>query len=78
MSRTTDPCPGSLVRRVAATVPGIASAGSSDRRCPAGGWRIVLPIHQPQAMDHNGDSLLADSTCRTAGSPSTTTSSGKR
>ena len=43
---------------VAATVPGIASAGGPIGGCPTGEWRIVLPIHQPQAMDHNRDSLL--------------------
>ena len=43
---------------VAAMMPGSASAAAPVGGCPTGDWRIVLPIHQPQAMDHNGDTLL--------------------
>jgi hypothetical protein len=44
---------------VAAMVPATASAGAPVGGCPTGAWwRIILPIHQPQAADQNGDQLL--------------------
>lgn len=44
---------------VAATLPGVAAAGDPVGGCPPGAdWVLVLPIHQPQAMDHNGDGWL--------------------
>ena len=42
-------------------IPGGAAAGDPIGGCPAGwgaGWVLVLPIHQPQAADHNGDGWL--------------------
>jgi hypothetical protein len=44
-----------------AMVPGAASAGDPIGECPAGwgaGWFLILPIHQPQTADHNGDGWL--------------------
>ena len=43
----------------AALVPASASAGAPVGGCPAGAWwRLILPVHQPQAADHNGDTFL--------------------
>jgi hypothetical protein len=42
-------------------VPGAVSAGDPIGGCPAGwgaGWSLILPIHQPQAADHNADGWL--------------------
>jgi hypothetical protein len=44
---------------VAAMVPGAASAGPPIGGCPTGAWwRLILPVHQPQPADHNGDGWL--------------------
>ena len=44
---------------VAVTVPGAASAEPPIGGCPTGAWWTrILPIHQPQPMDHNGDGWL--------------------
>jgi len=46
---------------VAAMVPATASAGAPVGGCPTGDgadWFLVLPIHQPQAADKNGDQWL--------------------
>jgi hypothetical protein len=46
---------------VAAMAPGVASGSPPIGGCPTGdgaGWYLVLPIHQPQAADHNGDQYL--------------------
>ena len=37
---------------------GNVAAGAPSGDCPAGDWRLILPIHQPQAADHNGDGWL--------------------
>ena len=43
----------------AAMLPALAVAGDPVGGCPTGAdWFLVLPIHQPQAMDHNGDGWL--------------------
>ena len=43
----------------AAMVPGAVSAGAPIGGCPAGAeWRLVFPVHQPQAADKNGDGWL--------------------
>ena len=43
----------------AVMVPGAVSAGAPIGGCPAGGhWQLVLPQHQPQAADKNGDGWL--------------------
>jgi hypothetical protein len=35
------------------------AAGAPVGGCPSGAsWRMILPIHQPQAADHNGDGWL--------------------
>jgi hypothetical protein len=42
-----------------AMVPGTASAGPPVGGCPTGGhWELVLPRHQPQEADKNGDGWL--------------------
>jgi len=42
-----------------ATVPVGASAAAPIGGCPSGAdWRLIYPIHQPQAQDHNGDGWL--------------------
>ena len=44
---------------MAALVPVAASAGGPIGGCPEGAWwRPILPVHQPQAADHNGDGWL--------------------
>jgi hypothetical protein len=44
---------------VAAMVPGTASAGAPIGGCPSGGqWQLILPQHQPQPEDRNGDGWL--------------------
>jgi hypothetical protein len=46
---------------VTAIVPGAVSAGDPIGGCPSGwgaDWSLILPIHQPQAADHNGDGWL--------------------
>ena len=43
----------------ASIVPGAVSAGAPIGGCPAGAeWQLVLPVHQPQAADKNGDGWL--------------------
>ena len=38
---------------------GGAAAGDPVAGCPTGApWRLILPVHQPQAADHNGDEWL--------------------
>jgi hypothetical protein len=40
-------------------VSGTVAAGPPIGGCPTGSWwRLILPIHQPQAADHNGDAWL--------------------
>jgi hypothetical protein len=40
-------------------LPSAASAGAPVGGCPTGAaWYLVLPIHQPQAADKNGDRYL--------------------
>ena len=46
---------------VAAIVPGPVSAGAPVGGCPTGDgadWFLILPQHQPQAADKNGDGWL--------------------
>lgn len=40
-------------------IAGTVAAAGPVGGCPSGGsWRLVFPIHQPQAADHNGDGWL--------------------
>jgi hypothetical protein len=40
-------------------VPATVAAGAPIGGCPTGAdWQIVLPIHQPQLADKNGDGYL--------------------
>ena len=44
---------------VAAMIPTTVAAGDPVAGCPSGAdWGLIYPIHQPQAMDHNGDGWL--------------------
>jgi len=44
---------------IAATTATSVTAGSPVGGCPSGAeWQLIYPIHQPQAMDHNGDGWL--------------------
>ena len=53
---------------LATVIPGSAAAGPPVGGCPAGGgWYLILPIHQPQAADHNGDAWLCRLDLRSGG-----------
>lgn len=44
---------------VAATmIPGAVAAGAPIGGCPNTNWVLVLPAHQPQPADKNGDGWL--------------------
>lgn len=43
----------------AAILPAAASASAPIGGCPTGAeWQLILPLHQPQAADKNGDGYL--------------------
>ena len=43
----------------ATMIPGAVTAGAPIGGCPTdASWVLVLPIHQPQAADKNGDGWL--------------------